>query len=76
MTTDPIQQAIDQLPDEKISPKRAQDIQRRARFHFEGRDPIGSRVDRFLMDRFMPAMLSAVVVWYGIGLIQYFQRIF
>lgn len=74
MSDDPIAKAIESLPDEPIAPKLAADVLRKARLSLEAEKSAISRLDHFLMDKLMPAALSAVVVWYGFGLVDFFER--
>jgi hypothetical protein len=72
--SDPIEKAITSLPDEPIAPRLAAEVQQKARLHLEADRGFAWRLDHFMMDQLMPAALSAVLVGYGFGLVDYFQK--
>ena len=69
-----IEKAIKSLPDEPIAPKFAAEVQQKARLHLEANRGFAFRVDQFVMDQLMPAALSAVLIGYGFGLVDYFHK--
>lgn len=74
MRDDPIARALEALPDEKISPKLAEDVRRSAKKAFEGEGHFWFRFDRFFMDRLMPAALVVVVAVYAVGFVDFLRR--